>query len=179
MNRPVAAVVSFVNQNKAPLRFFGLFAVYFGALYLVFGLLPGVREGLIKPYTFLLARLVASTVGLFGFTAVARDSVVVSPGFSIDIVMGCDGVEASCLFAAGVLAFPTTWRSRLIGLAFGLPLIHLINLGRLVGLYFAGLYIPGSFEELHVYVAQTIVILLSTAILLFWLERFAVQPRRA
>jgi exosortase H (IPTLxxWG-CTERM-specific) len=179
MNRPVAAVISFVNRNQAPLRFFGLFAVYFGGLYLVFGLLPGVRSGLIKPYTILLARLVASTVELFGFTAGTQESVVVSPGFSLDIVMGCDGVEASCLFAAGVLAFPTTWRSKLIGLAFGLPLIHLINLARLVGLYFAGMYMPGSFEEFHVYVAQTIVILLSTGILLFWLDRFAAQPRRA
>jgi hypothetical protein len=67
----------------------------------------------------------------------------------------------------------------LIGLALGIPLIHAINLARLVGLYYAGVFLPTVVDEVHVYVAQTIVILLSTAILIFWLDRFAVQHRRA
>jgi len=140
---------------------------------------PGVRLGLIEPYTHLLASAVAAVINLFGAGATAAGAQVTSPRFSISIAMGCDGVEASSLFLAGVLAFPTSWRARLIGFALGIPLIHAINLVRLVGLYYAGVYLPSVFEELHVYVAQTIVILLSTAILILWLERFAVQHRQA
>jgi exosortase H (IPTLxxWG-CTERM-specific) len=172
-------ILSFLSVNRKALRFLALFALIFTGLYLFFGIAPGIRLGVIKPYTGLLAKAVAAIINLFGAGATVVDTQVTSPRFSISIAMGCDGVEASSLFLAGVLAFPTSWRARLIGMAIGVPLIHAINLTRLVGLYYAGVYLPGVVEELHVYVAQTIVILLSTAILIVWLERFAVQHRQS
>jgi len=172
-------VAAFFSANQKALRFLTLFAVIFGICYFLFGITPGVRQGIIKPYTGLLAKAVAAIINLFGAGATVDGTLVQSPRFSINISMGCDGVEASSLFLAGVLAFPTSWRAKLIGLAAGVPLIHAINLARLVGLYYAGIYMPSVVEEVHVYVAQTIVILLSTAILIFWLERFATEHRRA
>ncbi|HSB09824.1 MAG TPA: exosortase H [Blastocatellia bacterium] len=172
-------ILTFLDANRKALRFLALFALIFGGLYLVFGVAPGIRIGVIKPYTELLARAVAAIINLFGAGATVQHTQVISPRFSLDISMGCDGVEASCLFLAGVLAFPTSWRARLIGFATGVPIIHGINLARLVGLYYAGVYFPEVVEELHVYVAQTLVILLSTALLIIWLERFAVQHRQS
>ena len=171
-------IISFLSANAKVLRFLAVFALAFGACYFLFGISPGVKTGLIKPYTHFLANAVAAVINLFGAGATAGDAQVASPRFSINIATGCDGVEASSLFLAGVLAFPTPWRARLIGFALGIPAIHVINLVRLVGLYYAGVYLPSVFEELHVYVAQTIVILLSTAILILWLERFAIQHRQ-
>jgi exosortase H (IPTLxxWG-CTERM-specific) len=173
-----ARLIGFVGANSKALKFLVLFAVIFGVCYFLFGIAPGVRNGLIKPYTELLARTVTRIVNLFGAGASTLGTLVQSPRSSLNIAMGCDGVEASCLFLAGVLAFPTGWRAKLIGIAFGVPLIQVINLLRLVALFYAGVYFPSAAEEIHVYVAQTVVILLSTAILIFWLERFAVQHRR-
>lgn len=174
-------VVHFLGANRKALRFLILFGLIFGVSYFVFGIAPGVRNGVIKPYTELLARAVASVITLFGETgATTIGTIVYTERFSLNIAMGCDGIEAVALFLAGVLAFPTTWRAKMIGLAFGIPLIQLINLLRLVGLYYAGVLLPSVVEEVHVYVAQTIIILLSTALLVFWLERFATrQPRAA
>lgn len=171
--------MAFLTANRKALRFVLMFALIFGASYFFFGLVPGVRFGLIKPYTHFLAKAVTTLINLFGAGATADGALVSSPRFTINIAMGCDGVEASSLFLAGVLAFPTSWRARLIGLALGIPLIHIINLVRLVGLYYAGVYLPSVVEELHVYVAQTIVILLSTALLIIWLERFAAGHRQS
>jgi exosortase H (IPTLxxWG-CTERM-specific) len=175
----VRRLTEFLGANRRAIRFLLPFALIFGVCYLIFGVAPGVRTGLIKPYTVLLAKLVTAVANLFGGDVIAAGTLVRSPRFVMDIAMGCDGVEASCLFLAGVLAYPTSWRAKLIGLAFGIPLIQLINLGRLVGLYYAGIYLPSAVEELHVYVAQTVVILLSTAILIFWLDRVAAKPRFA
>jgi exosortase H (IPTLxxWG-CTERM-specific) len=172
-------VIEFLTANRKPLRFLALFVLIFAACYLLFGVIPRVRLGVINPYTEFLAGAVASVVNLFGAGASANGAQVYSPRYSMDIAMGCDGVEASCLYLAGVLAFPTSWRARLIGLAFGVPLIQAINLARLVGLYYAGMYLPSLAGEIHDYVAQTIVIVLSTAILIFWLERFGVRHHRA
>ena len=174
-----ARVVAFLSANRKALRFLILFGLIFGVSYFVFGIAPGVRNGIIKPYTELLARAVASVLRFFGESgATTTGTIVHTERFSLNIAMGCDGVEAVALFLAGVLAFPTTWRAKLIGLAFGIPLIQLINLARLVGLYYAGVLLPSVVEEVHVYVAQTIIILLSTALLVFWLERFAIRQHR-
>ena len=169
----------FVSANQKALRFLALFAVIFGASYFVLGIAPGVRNHVIKPYTEWLAAAVAALLNGLGEGATVIGQMVVSRRYSLTIAMGCDGVEASSLFMAGVLAYPAGRRAKLIGLMAGLPLIHLINLLRLVGLFYAGVYLPSVVEELHVYVAQAIVILLSTAILIFWLERVAVRPRPA
>lgn len=168
----------FFDANQKTLRFLLLFAAIFGVLYFFFGVAPGIRFGVIKPYTRFLARGVVAIINLFGAGAAADGTIVSSERFSMNIAMGCDGVEASSLLAAGVLAFPTSWRAKAIGLAVGLPLIHVINLLRLVGLFYAGLYLPDVVEGIHVYVAQTIVILLSTAILILWLQRIAIKLPR-
>jgi len=165
--------------NRRAVRYVILFGLIFGVAYFLFGIAPGVRTGILKPYTAFLARVVTAIVNLFGSDAIADGTLVKSERFSMDIAMGCDGVEACCFFLAGVLAFPTAWRAKLIGLGFGIPLIQLVNLGRLVGLFYAGTYLPSLEEELHVYVAQTVVILLSTGVLIFWLERFAIRHRPA
>jgi exosortase H (IPTLxxWG-CTERM-specific) len=172
-------VTNFLTANRKQLRFQALFVLIFAGCYLLFGVLPRVRLGVINPYTQFLAKAVAAVINLFGAGAVANGALVYSPRYSMDIAMGCDGVEASCLYLAGVLAFPSSWRARLIGLAFGVPLIQAINLTRLVGLYYVGMYLPSVADQIHDYVAQTIVIVLSTAILLFWLERFGVRHQRA
>jgi exosortase H (IPTLxxWG-CTERM-specific) len=172
-------VINFLRANRKQLRFQALFVLIFGACYLLIGVVPRVQLGVINPYTEFLAKAVAAIISLFGGGAVANGALVYSSRYSMDIAMGCDGVEASCLYLAGVLAFPASWRARLIGLAFGVPLIQVINLTRLVGLYYVGMYWPSFAEQIHDYVAQTIVILFSTAILIFWLERFVVRHQRA
>jgi len=172
-------VMRLLSANEQVLRFLVVFVLAFAACYFLFSISPGVKAGVIKPYTEFLASAVAAFINLFGAGATASGTQVSSAQFTIDIATGCDGVEASSLFVAGVLAFPTSWRVRMIGFALGIPAIHTINLFRLVGLYYAGVYLPSLFEELHVYVAQTIVILLSTAILILWLDRFAIQHRQS
>lgn len=170
---------NFLIANSKALRFLSFFILVFGVCYFLFGLAPGVRLGIIKPFTVFLAKAVSTIISLFGASVWTEGTIVRSTSYSINIAMGCDGIEASCLFLAGVLAFPTSWRAKLIGAGMGIPAIQVINLTRLVALYYAGLYLPSIAEGLHVYVAQTIVILLSTGLLIFWLERFASEHRRA
>ena len=171
--------IAFFTANSRALRFLLLFGLIFAICYFVFGVAPGVRLGIIKPFTAFLAKAVAAIINLLGASAWAESTTVRSSRYSINIAMGCDGIEASSLFLACVLAFPTSWRAKLTGLCIGLPVIQVINLARLVALYYAGVYVPSIVEGLHVYVAQTIVILLSTGLFIFWLERFATEHRRA
>jgi exosortase H (IPTLxxWG-CTERM-specific) len=168
----------FLSANRRALVFLLRFALIFAVSYFVFGIAPGVRNGIIQPYTEWLAKALGFVINLLGAGSVVEGTTVNSPQFAIQIAMGCDGVEPSCLFLAGVLAYPASWRAKILGLAAGIPLIHAINLVRLVVLYYAGVFVPSVVEEVHVYVAQAIVILLTTAILIYWLQRVS-APERA
>jgi exosortase/archaeosortase len=55
-------------------------------------------------------------------------------GGTMEIISECSAIYVAILFTAAVLAFPTTWRARGRGLAFGLPCIAVLNLLRLVSL---------------------------------------------
>lgn len=165
----------FFTANRRALRFLLLLGLIFGVSYFILEITPGVRLGVIKRFTVLLAGAVAAVINLFGGGAVADGTLVKSPAFILDITLGCDGVEATSLYLAGVLAYPASWRARLIGLAAGLPSIQVINVIRLVGLYYSGIHLSSAAEVIRVYVAQTVVILFATAILIIWLDRVAVR----
>lgn len=171
--------ITFLRAHGEVLRFLSLFILIFGAFYFLFNVVIGSWFDIFRPILELQARAVVTIVNFFGATAWAESDIVYSPAYSIRIARGCDGVEALSFFLAGVLAFPTSGRAKLTGIAIGITLIQVINIVRLALLYYFGLYFPSIFEEVHIYAGQALVILASTAIFIFWLDRFAAGHRQA
>jgi exosortase H (IPTLxxWG-CTERM-specific) len=97
-------------------------------------------------------------------------------GFEAEIGEACDGVLATCIYLAAVLAFPSRWRAKAWGALIGVAAIFLINLCRLAMLIALGAWKPDLFDRVHIYVWQALLIALSMAIWIFWVERF-VRPR--
>ena len=82
----------------------------------------------------MLAWVAASVVLPFDDTVISsgrilRDSV---SGFAVSIEAGCNGVEASIVLVAGVLAFPANWRQRTAAITLGFLAIQLLNILRIV-----------------------------------------------
>jgi len=90
--------------------------------------------------------------------------------FSIAIRRGCDAIEPAWLFASAVLAFPMPWRQRLFGILAGVPLLCLLNLVRIVSLYFIGAYAPSLFYTMHLEVWPAIFILAAGTLWFFWMR---------
>ena len=107
------------------LRFFTLFlvvqAVLFGA-----ELTPWAQTHIVLPWTNALAGLAAFLVTLFdpGVVAVGKVLRSASNGFAVSIEAGCNGIEASLVLVAAVLAFPAPWRSKVVGLVAGLGAVR-------------------------------------------------------
>jgi exosortase/archaeosortase family protein len=95
------------------------------------------------------------------------------PGLAVNIRNGCNGVEAMMIFLAAVLAFPAPWPARLSGLALGVVAIQAVNLVRVVALFLTGVYLPRFFDASHTLVWQTVVILFSVLLWIFWANRLA------
>ncbi|MEM7263359.1 MAG: archaeosortase/exosortase family protein [Planctomycetota bacterium] len=85
--------------------------------------------------------------------------------FNIEVIDECTGISVLIILASLTLAFPSPWRSRLIGLGLGALVIAFLNWVRLVSLYLVGKYYPELFHDLHVYVWQGVFIL---AVFSYW-----------
>ncbi len=91
-------------------------------------------------------------------------------GFDAVVVEACNGFLPTAIYVAAVLAFPCSWRARAWGLALGVPAIQVINVGRVVSLMILGAYWPALFERVHIFLWQTLVIALTMAIWVGWIE---------
>jgi len=86
--------------------------------------------------------------------------------FGIAVRRGCDAVEPSWFLCAAVLAFPAPWRRKLVGMLAGVALISVLNLARIVSLYFVGRYWPRVFAVAHLELWPAAFIIVTV---LFWL----------
>jgi exosortase H (IPTLxxWG-CTERM-specific) len=166
-----------LRSNRTQVTFVGVFL----ACILGFaGLLniDAVRAHGTNPLTGVIARFSGAVLNLFGEEASVRGTLLTSPRFSVNIYHGCNGVLATSIYLSAVLAFPSRWREKAIGFALGIPAIQLINLLRILSLYYIGIHWPRFFQLAHGYVWQSIVILLSMVVWIFWAERFVRVPDR-
>jgi len=102
-----------------------------------------------------------------------------SPRFSVNIENGCNGVETALLFGAAVLAFPAPWKRRLLGLSLGFAAIQLVNLARVVSLFWIGAHRPALFSASHTVLWQSIVVLCGVLLFLLWASREQKRPAAA
>lgn len=118
-----------------------------------------------------IANVLAFTLSLLGVKATVQGEDVLLGGFSLSIVEECTAVFASLIYVSCVLAYPADFKSKLMGIGFGIPVIQVVNLARLIVLSLTGLYYPGIFEFVHTYIWQSIFIIFVIGVWLVWLER--------
>jgi exosortase H (IPTLxxWG-CTERM-specific) len=169
---PAPEAVPFWRRNRRELTFLILFLVLLAGGFTLISV-NWVNDHVVEPFTAGIARVSGAVLNLLGQDVTMQGTVIRSPRFSVNIRNGCNGVEAMLIFLAAVLAFPASWRSRLIGLALGILAIQIVNLIRVVALFLTGVYFPRLFASSHTVIWQTIVILFGVLLWIFWANRFA------
>jgi exosortase/archaeosortase family protein len=106
----------------------------------------------------------------FGQPTQVSGVTIQSPHFAMAIRRGCDAVEPTCLFCAAVLSFPAPWRAKLAGMLAGIVVLQLLNLVRIVTLYWVGIYFPTFFYSAHVELWPTAFIFVAILLFVGWLN---------
>lgn len=135
-----------------------------------------VDARVVNPYTTFVAHEAKTVLNLFGEHATVRKQILSSPRFSVAIYNGCNGLEAILIFASGVLAFPATAARKAAGLLLGFLAIQIANIVRVVSLFYIGVFKPAWFSAAHVFIWQSIIILLGVVLWLIWVNRYALAP---
>ena len=158
--------------RQPELRFLTLFLAFLGVSFTVVALRP-VDGAVVAPYTAFVARLSGGVLRLLGEDAVVNSCVVSSPRFAVTIYNGCNGLITSLIFVSGVLAFPARWTARLIGVIGGLLAIQIVNLVRIVSLFYIGVFLPQHFSDAHIYIWQSVVIIAGISLWILWVQLLA------
>jgi exosortase/archaeosortase family protein len=180
---PGAAAPSGTADRKAPRRaeiqavlgFLARFAGGWISILLLLAFVPAIEHwavrNTISSLLFIthLFRLGSSTGG---------ESISIS-GVSIEIVPDCTPLMPTAALWIAIAAFPAPWRWRLAGLAAGAILLWLYNLARILALIPVLAYRPQLFDFIHVYLWQTVTLLVVFALFLLWLRLQQPGPARA
>jgi exosortase/archaeosortase family protein len=155
-------------------RAVALAAVLYGVIYFPYRS-DNLIVRLLSAYLRGLASVAGGVIGLLDHTAAARGTTI-EGRFPLQIVLDCSAADAQALFVAAVLAFPAGWRHKLIGALAGLVGLNLVNVVRIVGLYFIGIHWPGAFHVLHEEVIQILLVLLAAGGFALWARRARAAP---
>jgi len=114
----------------------------------------------------------AATARGVGGVAVSQGQDIIINDLVITINHECTGIFVIMLFTSFVLAYPASWRARLVGLGIGIPLFFAVNIFRLATLARIVEVYPGAFFYLHEYVWQGILTVVVLVGAIAWAEKF-------
>jgi len=161
-------------------RFFLIFLVVQAVLFGVEMLNP-VQDAVITPWTSWLAAASAAIVHMIDPTVISQGRVLqqsAPPYFGVSIEAGCNGVEATIVLIAAILAFPSKWMAKLWGIGLGFIAVQGVNLIRIVSLFFIGQWSLKVFEFAHLYMWQALIMLDVLVVWLLWMRYVARRDAR-
>lgn len=153
------------------LRFFLLFIFIQLSLFGV-NMLNWVQQHLVLPWTALLARICAALVTWFDSGAAAQGKVLwnTASGFGVSIEPGCNGIEACIVLFAALMAFPSTWRHKLVGMLAGFSAVQALNVVRVISLFYLGQWNKAAFDFAHEFLWQGLIMLDVLIVWLLWVR---------
>jgi exosortase H (IPTLxxWG-CTERM-specific) len=166
-------------------RFLGIFMLVLLALFLA-ELTPPVQRLAVVPWTNFLASASAAILHLVDSGVLSYGNVLqdMRSGRGISVEAGCNGVEACIMLAAAVFAYPAQLRAKMTGLLVGSVAVQLLNLVRIISLFYLAQWSAPAFEFAHLYLWQALIMLDVLVVWLVWLRwvtrrQFAAQPAGA
>ena len=153
-------------EVRAVLGFLARFASGWIAALVLFALVPSIERWAVRNT---IASLISCT-RLFGVRTAASGEHIAISGISIQIVPDCTPLMPTAALWIAIAAFPAPWRSKLAGLAAGAFLLWLYNMARIFALVPVLAYRPQLFDFIHVYLWQTVTLLVVFALFLTWLK---------
>lgn len=153
-------------------RFVLLFVVLLVALFTL-ELTHPVQQAVVLPWTALLAKISAGLVSAFDSGVIASGKVLMHglTGVGVSIEAGCNGIEACIILLAAIIAYPSSWRLKLIGIALGFVAIQAVNVLRVITLFYLVAWDREIFEFAHLYLWQALIMLDVLVVWLVWVRQ--------
>lgn len=159
------------------LRFFLVFLLIQSILFTA-SVWPSVYWSVVMPFTNWVAAASAWLIMLFDNNVISDGNVVrdLTNGFAVTILSGCNGVEATIVLVSAILAFPSPWLHKLVGILAGIMAVQGLNLIRIISLFYLGQWNIHVFEWAHLYIWQALIMIDVLVFFLIWLRYLPCTP---
>jgi exosortase family protein XrtM len=129
-----------------------------------------VKIGLVKLFTL---NPSAGLINLFTpqEQVLVKQQLLLSPYAGLVVQKGCEGMEGFFLLCAAIVAFRATLGKKLWGVLAGLGVIMLLNISRIVSLYYVLRFQKSAFSVLHGYLWPGFIVLIGALYFLWWTEQ--------
>ncbi len=126
------------------------------------------------------AREIAWCLDRLGYHYTLKDSTLTfltsHGGERLVVIAECTGLYTSIIYFSIIGAYPATVLEKIWGLLIGLPLIHVLNLIRMVFIALILYHKPQLFDLVHGYLWQIGFVIFMLLLVIFWMSRI-VRPR--
>ena len=112
-------------------------------------------------------------LNLLGTSTRVDGTIIRSDSFAVNIVAECTAVGPLILFIGAVAAYPAHLRAKSLGVVLGLVVLTVVNLVRIVSLFWIGSAYPEYLNLAHLLVWQSAIILIAIVLWLIWVEKVA------
>lgn len=138
------------RPTRNPLLFLVIFAAIYGLMYGAYFAVPD-RILVNEVYEPVIVAPAATVLNVIApeENVSFKNNRLSSSRAVLDVVRGCDGIGLLLLLTAAMLAFPSPLRLKALGIATGLLLMYVLNLVRIIILYFIVAYHGDWFIPLH------------------------------
>jgi exosortase H (IPTLxxWG-CTERM-specific) len=107
---------------------------------------------------------------MFGQHSHVTGSTISGPVATISIMRGCDALDPILVLCAGILAYPSSWRRKVIGLVLGVAAMFIMNVVRILSLYVIELKAPTLFDPVHLDIWPVIFVSLAVLLWFAWMR---------
>lgn len=141
-------------------------------------MLNPVQEHLVVPFTTMLAKISAALISPFDNGVIAYGKVLQfkDTGFAVSIEAGCNGVEATIVLIAAVVAYPASWKARISAIALGFLAIQVLNIARIISLFYLGDWDIDIFSWVHLYLWPSLIMLDVLVVFIVYLRYLSRKP---
>jgi exosortase H (IPTLxxWG-CTERM-specific) len=161
-------------------RFVITFVLVLVSLFTIEMLKP-VQQLIIIPFTGMLTSISAGILLPFDDSVIAYGKVLqfVDSGFAVSVEAGCNGVEATIVLIAAIMAFPGGWRARFTAIGLGFLAVQVMNILRIISLFYLGNWNLELFSWVHLYLWPALIMLDVLIVFIVYLRFLSAKAAQA
>jgi exosortase/archaeosortase family protein len=123
-----------------------------------------------KYYTSGVVYLSKHLIELIGISVRAEGALLHLGSNIMEVKFGCNGLEAILLLVAAILAYPSSFKAKILGIILGSTFLQFFNIIRIAILAWVLEKHPTVFPIMHEYITQSIMIAIAFVIFLVYLQ---------
>jgi len=129
------------------------------------------KSSMLNPFLIFNTDMAALILKSFGELIQTDSTTIFSGNSSFRVISECTSIVPTGIFVSAVIAWQSSSKEKLTGIIMGTIVLFIINMIRIITLFYIGTNFPRFFEVAHYFLWQGLVVLTVLGLWLLWTEK--------